>query len=60
MLHNTQEAFDKWQHLLLFFTELLKVTISDAGIGNMTNHIMYPTLVNSSVWFNYPSAMLLV
>lgn len=29
-------------------------------IGNMTNHIMYQTPVNSSTWFNYPLAMLLV
>lgn len=45
---------------IIFFTELSKATISDAMIGNMTNHIMYQTLVNSSAWFNYPSAMLLV
>lgn len=46
--------------IIIFFTELLKVTISHAMIGNMTNHIMFQTLVNSSAWFSYPSAMLLV
>lgn len=44
---------------IITFQRVIK-SISDTGIGNMTKHIMYLTLVNSSVWFNYPSAMLLV